>query len=467
MKGEIILSNVKFYFGTQAKYDALSEKNSLALYFIEDTQRLYKGSVLIATGATATSMAAGLMSVEDKKKLDELVTGGGLSNLTPVDGTIVISDAADGGKSIGVAISAKEGNALVVENNGLFVPTVAQQSIPEYAIEKQEVAEDGFATSYKLKKTVDGESVYVGDTINIAKDMVLQSATLEVVTVVDVPYVGAVVGDPYIDMAFNDAAQSHIYIPVNSLVDTYTAGDGIEIVDGKISVKVADDAHGLVAVDGSMTMLLATAEQDGAMSKEDKKTLDAIPSVYVARKYEVAYKPVGTLVDYREKEIRVMIPADTKFELQNSGENADANMYYIGFKAYAPNGAVSFKEDLAETISDEEMYYFEGEFAGVDAQGRCYSVVWLPVAANADGSWTYYGASSDEGHYIGWFYSVEWFDASGKKIGSDTIRINLSNEDCHGAVEPYYMSSYATDEQVAALEEAISEMTESFTWGEM
>lgn len=274
------MANVKFYFGTQAKYDALVEKNSLALYFIEDTQRLYKGSVLIATGANATSMASGLMSAEDKIKLDGLVSGGGLSNLTPVDGTIVVSDTADGGKSIGVAISSKDGNALVAVTDGLFVSAITQASIPEYTIEKQEMAEDGFATSYKLKKIVDGESTYVGDTINIAKSMVLQGATLKTVTETDVPYVGAVIGDPYIDMAFNDATQSHVYIPVKGLVDAYTAGDCIEIVDNKVSVKIAEDAHGLVAVNGSMAMLLATAEQDGAMSKEDKAFIDSIPTTY-------------------------------------------------------------------------------------------------------------------------------------------------------------------------------------------
>ena len=94
--------NVKFYFGLQNKYDALTEKNPLALYFIEDTKRLYKGDVLIATGAEATSMASGLMSAEDKAKLDALVvSGGGISELVPVDGSLVITDTENGGKAIG------------------------------------------------------------------------------------------------------------------------------------------------------------------------------------------------------------------------------------------------------------------------------------------------------------------------------------------------------------------------------
>ena len=270
------MANVKFYFGTQAKYDALVEKNNLALYFIEDTQRLYKGSFLIASGANATSMASGLMSAEDKIKLDDLLAGGGLSNLKPVDGTIVIADNSEGGKTIGVAISTQEGNALVAVQDGLFVPTIEQVSIPEYSIEKQNVAEDGFAASYKLKKTIDGESVYVGDTINIAKDLVLKSATLETVVETDVPYDGAVIGDPYICMVFNDESASNLYIPVSGLVDKFSAGIGISIENNVISVKIAEDSHGLVAVDGFMSMVLATKDNDGAMSKEDKAKLDSI-----------------------------------------------------------------------------------------------------------------------------------------------------------------------------------------------
>ena len=76
--------NVKFFFtDDKSKYDALVQKDSLALYFIEDTKTgykaLYKGNNLIAVGSDATSTVTGLMSVDDKKKLDtidisELVT---------------------------------------------------------------------------------------------------------------------------------------------------------------------------------------------------------------------------------------------------------------------------------------------------------------------------------------------------------------------------------------------------------
>lgn len=462
--------NVKFIsVRLQSTFDALETKDALALYWVQDSKRLYKGAELYGTGLEATAEFAGLMSAEDKAKLDALVAGtGGLTGLTAVDGTIVLTDTADGGKAIGVAVSTQENNTLVVVDDGLFVPKAEEVVVPEFAIEKQATAEEGFAVSYKLKKTVGEEVTYVGDTINIAKDMVLQSATLEVVAEVDTPYAGAVVGDPYIKMVFNDANASNLYIPVKGLVDTYTAGDGIEIVDNKISVKLANTTHGLVAVDGALALTLATKDADGAMSKEDKKTLAAIPTVYEARKYEISSKPEGTLVDYRDKEIRIMCPADTEWKLQNVGANGNANQYYIGFKAYAPSGAVSFKEDLKETIEDDTMYYFEdNDFAGIDEYGRKYSICWLAVAYYQDGVWTRYGERSTTSKYIGWYYTVNWYNANGRVIGADQIRINLSNEDCHIAVAPSYMNEIMTPTEAEEIKTTVAAMEESYTWGEL
>ena len=87
------------------------------------------------------------------------------------------------------------------------------------------------------------------------------------------------------------------------------------------------------------------------------------------------------------------------------------------------------------------MLDFTGDFAGIDAYGRKYSTVWLPLAsynAEAD-TWTYFGAQSSTQRYIGWTYAVEWYDEDGVLISSDSIRINLSNESCHLEVKPYYM----------------------------
>ena len=280
------MANVLFKFGTREQFDAIVTKSETTLYWLTDTHELYKGDKLFGKGIAATQSAAGLMSAEDKAKLDSLVAGSGLSNLTPVDGTIVITDTDDGGKSIGVAISAEAGNALDVRADGLYVDASGSADVPEYAIEKQETAEDGYVHSYRLKKTVGDESSYVGDVINIPKDMVLESATLETVTEENVPYLGAAVGDPYIHMVFNDDPASTIDVAVKNLVDTYTAGEGIAIVDNVISVKIAAASNGLVAVDGgALSIALATVNSAGAMSAEDKAALDALTALNIAENY--------------------------------------------------------------------------------------------------------------------------------------------------------------------------------------
>lgn len=271
------MANVLFKVGTREQFNNIVEKSANTLYWLTDTQQLYKGDVLFGTGALASKDAAGLLSKEDYQKLQDLIVTGGTVDLTPVDSTIVID-----GKQIGVAISKDAGNALVAVEGGLFVPTVVA---PEYAIEKQETADEGYAVSYKLKKTVGEVVSYVGDVINIPKDMVLKSATLETVAEAGKPYADAVVGDPYIHMVFNDATASDIFVPVNGLVDTYTAGEFVEIVDNVISVKIAAESHGLVAVEGGLAINLATAESDGAMSAADKVALDALVALGIADNY--------------------------------------------------------------------------------------------------------------------------------------------------------------------------------------
>lgn len=219
-----------------------------------------------------------------------------------------------------------------------------------------------------------------------------------------------------------------------------------------------------VAEDG--TMSLVAVEISKITGLEDRlKTVVEKPELQRTAKmvaYEVSNKPDGTLVNYTDEEVRVMCPADTEWKKQNSGENADANMYYIGFRAYAPDDSVvSFKEDLKETISDSTMYYFENnEFAGIDEFGRKYSVVWLPVAAynESTGTWSYYGEQSSDKGYIGWYYSVEWYNAAGMKVAADTIRVNLANENCYTNLAPFY---------IADLKTAVSDLQNSTSWEDM
>ena len=186
-----------------------------------------------------------------------------------------------------------------------------------------------------------------------------------------------------------------------------------------------------------------------------KAVLDDFEHSYKKIKYEITNIPEGSLVNYDEKEIRVMCPVDTKWIKQNVGATGNASMYYIGFKAYAPDEAVSFKEGDQGIIIDK-MFTFDDDFAGKDEYGRNYSICWLAIASYDESSdtWLYFGKSSSVSKYVGWSYVVEWYDANGILIASDGIRINLSNEECHSSIEPYYIAN-ATNE----INEKIDDLT--------
>ena len=199
----------------------------------------------------------------------------------------------------------------------------------------------------------------------------------------------------------------------------------------------------------------ATTEQ----VEEIAEVVNSIPNIYLTKDqgialferkpYDISNVPVGTLVDYRDKEIRVMCPKDTVWTKQNVGATGNANMHYMAFKAYAPDGAVSFKEGDQGVIEDE-MFTFDDDFAGTDLFGRKYSIVWLALASydEASDTWTYFGKNSTNKKYIGWTYVVEWYDANGQVIGSDMIRINLSNEDCHLNLKPSYLTTVNVNDLV-------------------
>ena len=251
------MANVIFKQGTRAQYDAIATKDVNTLYWLTDTQELFKGEVLYGKGTEATALASGLMSATDKAKLDSLASGGAIG-LTAVDASVILG-SDDNGTTIGVQVSKSEGNALELKEDGLFVSPAAASGAVEFAIEKQATPEDGFSATYKLKRTAEGTGTYVGDAINIPKDAVLSGGTYEIVETADTPYAGAVVGDPYVDLVVANAEESHIYIPLKGLVDTVKAGDGISVTNNTVSVKVDEaNANGLAVGADGLSMAVAT-----------------------------------------------------------------------------------------------------------------------------------------------------------------------------------------------------------------
>lgn len=246
---------------------------------------------------------------------------------------------------------------------------------------------------------------------------------------------------------------------VEAELATKASADDVEALENQIATKVnAEEVDSKIDTAVSTTVATAKSYTDGK--------IEAAINEHMVKKYEITSVPEGTLVDYRDKEIRVMCPVSTKWIKQTVGGTGNANMYYMAFKAYAPEGAVGFKEGDRGVIIDE-YFDFNGDFAGTDEYGRSYSICWLALAsydASSD-TWTYFGKNSSEEKFIGWDYVVEWFNADGIVIASDCVRINLSNENCHFSTKPYYVGGMMKeiDEKVKTIvEEKVAEVESAY-----
>ena len=203
-----------------------------------------------------------------------------------------------------------------------------------------------------------------------------------------------------------------------------------------------------VKINTAVTDSVATAK-----SYTDGKIESAI-NEHMAKKYEITDVPIGTLVDYGDKEIRIMCPHDAEYHLQSVGSGGDANTYYITLKTYVyDDNIIGYKEHLGNQVDAEILTDFK-----TDKYGRRYQPTWLGVAKydDAAGVWSYYGKNSTSEKFIGWDYQIDFFDANGVMIASDCVRVNLSNEECHSSIKPFYGVSEMTEIE-GKVEEVVEE----------
>lgn len=437
------MAKVRYVQGDKASYLALGSYDPLALYFCTDTCELFKGADLYSDG---------IRVVENFASLPEfaVVADGILYFCKDTGCGYVLNENRDGWTTV---VNGIDNETIGLNDNGMMavkaIPVGTVTGLEERltTIESKLIAPVGIATLNTAG------IVKASEEIAVAED-----GTMSIVAVAQEKVTGLSDRLAAIEQALDGG------IHYRGAVDTFEqlpedaqVGDLYEVRDGSGSEYCWNGTEWVKYGDSIDYSLFATKEDIAPLI-----TKAEVQNIVKMVDYEVSHKPVGAVVNYSCDEIRVMCAADTEWALQNSGDGADKTAYYIGFKAYAPSAdVVSFKEDLAEIITDETMYYFEGnDFAGTDVYGRKYSIVWLPVAkydASAD-AWTYYGSMSSKERYIGWYYSVEWYDTDGVMVSADTIRINLSNEDCHTAVDPYYVSE---------LRAQVDELKAMSTWEEM
>lgn len=188
------------------------------------------------------------------------VANGKVSNVKATDASVVIGGTATA-PTVGVQLSKGEGNALTLEADGLkvLVPDVTH---PEYSI----VADKNpgsFSAVYHLTK--DGANV--GAAINIPKDMVVQSGSVQTFEAGALPE-GVATAGTYIVLTLANATSDKLYIKVDDLIEYVTGGSG---ENDAIQINVTSDTHKVSASvkNGSLTLAMLSSEVQESLKKAD------------------------------------------------------------------------------------------------------------------------------------------------------------------------------------------------------
>ena len=176
--------------------------------------------------------------------------------------------------TVGIKLDPTQGNAATLGAAGLMV-TIPEVTIPEYSIVKLGTATEGYIATYQLQK----DGVQVGVNIDIPKDYLVKSAEIKTSAGEGDPS-GLPAGSKYIDFVINTKVgtgeESHIYLDVQSLVDVYTPGNGIEISEANIISAKVVAANGLSVGTSGIAMALASGTANGAMSSAQFTKLSGI-----------------------------------------------------------------------------------------------------------------------------------------------------------------------------------------------
>lgn len=182
-----------------------------------------------------------------------------VASVTAEDASITIGGTATA-PTVQVAIAAGEDNALTLATDGLKVVVPAAA---EYSIKKLDAANDGMSASYQLTKNGTG----VGTVIDIPKDMVVKSGTVETYKAGNLP-TGVDAAGTYIVLVLANDAEDKLYINVDGLIEYVTGGSG---ENDAIQVNVTSDTHKVTASvkEGSLTLTMMDEGVKASLAKAD------------------------------------------------------------------------------------------------------------------------------------------------------------------------------------------------------
>ena len=187
------------------------------------------------------------------------VANGKVSSVKATDASVVIGGTATE-PTVGVAISADEGNALSLAADGLKV-TIPEVTIPEYSLKKLDAATAGMSASYQLTKDGTG----IGAVIDIPKDMMVKSGSVQTYEAGSLP-AGVTEAGTYIVLVLNDTAETKLYINVGNLIEYVTSGSA---EGDMVFINIDPQTHKVTATitDGTVTEAKLHADVKAKLAK--------------------------------------------------------------------------------------------------------------------------------------------------------------------------------------------------------
>lgn len=302
--------------------------------------------------ATAQSAAEATASADATTKANKALedakdyADGKVASVSATDESIVVSGTATA-PTVAVQISKQAGNDLVKKADGLFV------EVPDaavYSIAKDETSAD-YAAVYHLTK----DGVNTGVAINIPKDMVVKSGTVEVNP-------SEQAAGTYLVLTLANATEDKVYINVGSLIEYVTSGS----VESDMVVVAVSEDHKVTATitNGSITKAKLEAgvqtslnKADSALQKTDIVTGSANGTISVGGS-DVSVHGLGTAAYKAVSDFDAAGAADNvKTTLIGTDDDASTVNTIKGAKKYADEKAatVSGKVDtLAERVTTAE-----------------------------------------------------------------------------------------------------------------
>lgn len=233
-----------------------------------------------------------------------------------------------------------------------------KEGVYKYGIDKDEsgLVYTLYQTEAFLSDGQEATKTTIG-TINIPKDLMVTSGSVETVTVEGQPYAEAKVGDAYIHLVIGlDDNRKDVYVPANKLVDIYTSNDNYIKVEGfKISLNYATLATDLktsglldgLATEGYVTTAVGNSET--ALKKYSDGNL-ATANTYADQKASAA---VGAAKGYTDAQLTAKETEITSY-VESNYVKSDVYNAKIQALEQVDNGYASRLTNLESLVSGGE-----------------------------------------------------------------------------------------------------------------